>query len=87
MKRIGRALAVVALCLVGLSCSTKHRADHPAERQTAEPAPPTPDTTPVPLLRTPAGLVLGIEGTPAPVPPTPLQTVPPPPQTTKVPSS
>jgi hypothetical protein len=87
MKRIGRALAVVALCAVGLSCSRKHRADHPAQRQTAEPAPPTPDTTPVPALRTPAGLVLGIEGTPAAVHPTPLQTVPPPPETTKVPSS
>lgn len=87
MKRIGRVLAVVVLCAVGLSCSKKHRADHPAERRTAEPAPPTPDTTPVPLLRTPAGLVLGIEGTPAPVPPTPLQTVPPPPAPTRAPSS
>jgi len=87
MKRIGRALAVVVLCAVGLSCSRKHHTDHPAERQTAEPAPPTPDTTPVPALRTPAGLVLGIEGTPAPAPPTPLQTVPPPPAPTRAPSS
>lgn len=87
MKFIGRALAVGVLCAVELSCSKKHRTAHPAERQTAEPAPPTPDTTPVAVLRTPAGLVLGIEGTPAPVPPTPLQTVPPPPQATRVPSS
>lgn len=87
MKRIGRVLAVVVLCAVGLSCSKKYRADHPAERRTVEPAPPTPDTTPVPVLRTPAGLVLGIEGTPATVPPTPLQTVPPPPAPTRAPSS
>lgn len=86
MKLIGRALAVGVLCAAELSCSKKHRAAHPMERQTAEPAPPTPDTTPVAVLRTPAGLVLGIEGTPAPVPPTPLQTAAPPPQTTRVPS-
>ncbi|HEY3174032.1 MAG TPA: hypothetical protein VGK86_15800 [Thermoanaerobaculia bacterium] len=39
-----------------------------------EPAPPTPDTTPVVVLRTPAGLVLGIEGTPAPAAPAPATT-------------
>ena len=87
MKRIGGALAVVVLCTLSLGCSKGHRAAHTTERQTPEPAPPTPDTTPVVVLRTPAGLVLGIEGTPAPVPPTPLQTVPPPPQPTRAPSS
>jgi hypothetical protein len=87
MKCIGRVLAVVALCSVEIGCSKGHRAAHPAERQTAEPAPPTPDTTPVVVLRTPAGLVLGIEGTTAPVPPTPLQAVPTAPLTTRPPSS
>jgi hypothetical protein len=87
MKSIGRVLAVVALCSLGLGCSKGRREAHTTERQTAEPAPPTPDTTPVVVLRTPAGLVLGIEGTPAPVPPTPLQTVLPPPQPTRAPSS
>ena len=87
MKRIGRVLAAVALCAIGLGCSKGHRSAHPAQTQTAEPAPPTPDTTPVVALRTPAGLVLGIEGTPAPVPPTPLQSVSPPPQPTRVPPS
>jgi hypothetical protein len=90
MKRIGRVLAAVALCGLGLACSKGHRAAHPTERQAPEPAPPTPDTTPVAVLRTPAGLVLGVEGTPAPVrstPLTPLQTVSPSPQPTRAPSS
>ena len=80
-------LAVVAFCSLGVGCSRGHRDAHPAQSPVAEPAPPTPDTTPVAALRTPAGLVLGIEETPAPAPPTPLQTVPPLPQTTKPPSS
>jgi hypothetical protein len=87
MKRIGRVLTAVALCAIGLGCSKGHRSGHPGEMQTAEPAPPTPDTTPVVVLRTPAGLVLGIEGTPAPVRPTPLQSVSPPPQPTRIPTS
>ena len=87
MKRIGRALAVVLVCALGLACSNREHAAHGAEKKTPEPAPPTPDTTPVAILRTPAGLVLGVEGTPAPAPPTPIQTVPPPPQPTPVPSS
>jgi hypothetical protein len=70
MKSSGRILAVVAFCCLGLGCSKGRQAAHPAGRQTAEPAPPTPDTTPVAILRTPAGLVLGIEGTPAPAAPT-----------------
>ncbi len=87
MKRIGRALAVVLVCALGLACSKREHGAHPAEKRTAEPAPPTPDTTPVAVLRTPAGLVLGVEGTPAPAHTTPIQTVPPPVETTKVPSS
>jgi hypothetical protein len=79
MKRIGRALAVVAigsLCSISPGCSKGHRAAHPAERQTPEAPPPTPDTTPVEVLRTPAGLVLGVEGTPAPAPPATATSVP-----------
>jgi hypothetical protein len=87
MKRIGRALAVVVLCTLGLGCSKRHQAGHTTERPTPEPPPPTPDNTPVLVLRTPAGLVLGVEGTPARVPPTPLQTVPPAPEPTRAPSS
>lgn len=87
MKRIGRALAVVLVCALGLGCSNREHAAHGSEKKSAEPPPPTPDTTPVAVLRTPAGLVLGIEGTPAPVHTTPIQTVPPPVETTKVPSS
>jgi hypothetical protein len=87
MKSIGRVLAVVVLCSLGLSCSKGHRAGHATEKQAPEQPPPTPDTTPVVVLRTPAGLVLGVEGTPAPAPPTPVQTIPPPPQPTRVSSS
>ena len=87
MKRIGRALAVVLVCALGLACSNREHGAHAAEKKTAEPPPPTPDTTPVAVLRTPAGLVLGVEATPAPAPPTPVETVPPPVETTKVPSS
>ena len=83
MSRTGRILAVIAVCAVATGCSKGKRADHSAERHATEPAPPTPDTTPVAVLRTPAGLVLGIEGTPAPAAPTPTITSVP--QTTTTP--
>jgi|GEM_PF-2381136 hypothetical protein len=88
MKWTRRILAVVAaLCLLAPGCSKRRTGEHPAERTTAEPAPPTPDTTPVAALRTPAGLVLGVEGTPAPVSATPPGAPPPAPQTTPPPAS
>ena len=88
MKSTRRILAVVAvLCLLGAGCSRRRTVEHRTERAAAEPAPPTPDTTPVAALRTPAGLVLGVEGTPAPGSPTPAGTAPPAPQTTPPPSS
>ena len=58
-------------CAAAVGCSRKPHADaHAAESHAPEAPPPTPDTTPIPILRTPAGLVLGVEGTPAPPEPT-----------------
>jgi hypothetical protein len=66
MKRIIWMSLLVAATALGPGCSRRHRAEHATERQAPEPPPPTPDTTPIPALRTPAGLVLGVEGTPLP---------------------
>lgn len=63
-------LAVLAGAIAP-GCSRKPHAEHATESHAPEPPPPTPDTTPIPILRTPAGLVLGVEGTPAPAVPTP----------------
>jgi len=63
-------LAVLA-GTVAPGCSRRPHAEHATESHAPEPPPPTPDTTPIPILRTPAGLVLGVEGTPAPPEPTP----------------
>jgi hypothetical protein len=74
MKRIVWMSLFVAAASVALAAACSrggHRAEHVTEEHAAEPAPPTPDTTPIPLLRTPAGLVLGVEGTPAPAEPSP----------------
>ena len=88
MRSMRRILAVVAvLCLVSPGCSRRRTGEHRTERTAAEPAPPTPDTTPVAALRTPAGLALGVEGTPAPVSSTPPATPPPAAQTPPPPSS
>jgi hypothetical protein len=52
------AVAFACLPLLG-ACSGPHRKGHPSPNQTATPVSvPTPDTTPVEALRTPAGLVL-----------------------------
>jgi hypothetical protein len=67
MKRILAAVVLAASLATGVACSRGHRAEHATEEHPApELPPPTPDTTPIPALRTPAGLVLGVEGTPAP---------------------
>ena len=71
MKRMQMA-SLVALLAAGLfapACGSKsHEAAH-AESATPAPAPPTPDTTPIEALRTPAGMVLKTEGpTPTPAP-------------------
>ena len=71
-KLVGLGLILVAAAaLPTVGCSRGHRAEHSQEHVAPEPPPPTPDTTPIPALRTPAGLVLGVEGTPAPAPPSP----------------
>jgi hypothetical protein len=67
----GLVFSLVLLCSLAPACSRKpHAAGHATESHAPEVAPPTPDTTPIPVLRTPAGLVLGVEGTPAPPEPT-----------------
>jgi hypothetical protein len=64
-------IGVGALCAVLFACGCGSEAGgsrHAAERPTPAPAPPTPDTTPIEALRTPAGLALRIDvsSTPAP---------------------
>lgn len=79
---------VFLICALGAAvlagCGSKaHEPGHSAEPVAAARPAPTPDYTPIPLLRTPAGLVLGAEQTtPAAAPPegTPL------PQPTAAPS-
>ena len=71
----GLALALLA-ALSPAACGRKSRANgHAAHRATPAPAPPTPDTTPIEALRTPAGLVLKIG---EPTPQTPTTPTPPP---------
>jgi len=70
--RLGRVAAVLfTVALLAGGCARKKRAaTHGQGQEAASAAVPTPDTTPVEALRTPAGLVLktGPEptGTPAP---------------------
>jgi hypothetical protein len=71
MKRILAAVVLPAFLAAGIACSRGHRAEHAAEEHASELPPPTPDTTPIPALRTPAGLILGVEGTPVPAAPSP----------------
>ncbi|HYV42950.1 MAG TPA: hypothetical protein VEO02_14270 [Thermoanaerobaculia bacterium] len=66
--RLGAAfLAAVAL---SAGCGGKHEAaSHETEAATPKQPPPTPDTTPVVVLRTPAGIALKAgEPTAAPTP-------------------
>jgi len=52
-------LLLVLIVAATSECGTKtRRSEHALERTTVQPAPPTPDTTPIEALRTPAGLVL-----------------------------
>jgi len=82
---------VSLLCALGAAvlaaCRSKaHEPGHAAEPVAAARPAPTPDYTPIPLLRTPAGLVLGVE---QPIPPTPPAAPPegtPLPQPTAAPS-
>jgi hypothetical protein len=65
MKRTIRLVLFVLAVAVTAACSRGHRAEAATERGAPELPPPTPDTTPIPALRTPARLILGVEGTPA----------------------
>jgi len=71
-RHVVRVLAFVTLFTAATSaCGRKAKAaKHRSEESTAIAA-PTPDNTPVPALRTPAGLVLKVEE-PAPATTTPL---------------
>ena len=68
---------VLALCAAAaFGCGSKPRQPaHGSEKAAPEPAPPTPDTTPIEALRTPAGLVLKIDA-PTPVPSDATPTIP-----------
>jgi hypothetical protein len=65
MKRAIRLVLFVLAMAVTTACSRGHRTEAATERGAPDLPPPTPDTTPIPALRTPAGLVLGVVETPA----------------------
>ena len=81
-----RFTRVVAMLLglaaaAGVSACGSKAGDHghEATHATPEPPPPTPDFTPITLLRTPAGLVLHTEAeVPATTPPQAAPATPPP---------
>jgi hypothetical protein len=56
------AALLAAFALAAAGCGS-HAAEghHAAEKATPAPAPPTPDTTPIESLRTPAGMVLRLD--------------------------
>jgi hypothetical protein len=67
--RLAAGLCVaIAGAALAASCGPKsHGNEHREGSATPAPAPPTPDTTPIAALRTPAGLVLKIDSpTPSP---------------------
>ena len=75
VRLAGLSLALAAASALG--CGGKpHGKRHAAHAETPAPPAPTPDTTPIEALRTPAGLVLKLESvtTPAPYAPTPAPT-------------
>jgi hypothetical protein len=69
-NRVVAALFAAALATAG--CGSHANEGHAADKATPAPAPPTPDTTPIEALRTPAGMVLRLDApTAAPVTATP----------------
>ena len=69
LLRTTRLLAVIAAFGLAAGCGSKsHEKGHAAEIATPAPAPPTPDTTPIESLRTPAGMVIRLDA-PTPTPP------------------
>ncbi len=74
MKRLIASAMILCLAAAGGCGRESHHPAHGAEKAAPEPAPPTPDTTPIEALRTPAGLVLKFDA-PTPVPsPSPAPT-------------
>ena len=70
LVRISGIVASAALFALAAGCGSKsQKAGHGAESATPAPAAPTPDTTPIEALRTPAGMVLKLDApTPTPAP-------------------
>jgi hypothetical protein len=69
LVRIAGIAAALAACSLAVSCGGGGHSDrHAAEKATPAPPAPTPDTTPIEALRTPAGLVLKINEPPTPTP-------------------
>jgi hypothetical protein len=73
-------LAILVMVLV-VACGKPHGDDHSSHPAAAAP-PPTPDTTPIGALRTPAGMVLSQTEAPVPTPTAPPAPTPAPPSTT-----
>jgi len=70
-RPLAALLGAFALAAAGCGNHAKE-GRHAAEKATPAPAPPTPDTTPIESLRTPAGMVLRLDApTAAPVTATP----------------
>jgi hypothetical protein len=61
--KLFRAAGLILLCVAAApGCGGKsHRPAHGTSAAAPEPAPPTPDTTPIEALRTPAGVALKID--------------------------
>ena len=72
--RLAAAILVAVLALSGVGCGKKKSHAAHGTAATPAPAPPTPDTTPIAALRTPAGRLLlkaehpAATPTPAPAP-------------------
>lgn len=77
MKRTRAAALLACAGLLGASgCGSKAPArERHQSAQATQSAPPTPDTTPIEALRTPAGLLLKAGETPAAVTPAPSPSV------------
>ena len=73
LTRATGVLLALTVAACGCGGEKRHGRAHGSTTAAPEPAPPTPDTTPIEALRTPAGLVLKIDGaqTPPATTPTP----------------